>query len=119
VTLLERVNKFLDKNVEFSTLMDTIEALVTLGEKLVKENGAMAEKHAEKDIALKELMEIMEGQRNEIELYKLQESMLLERLKKQTLEIKEMKNDRRLTRFYAMAEENLKLAEENSRLRNA
>jgi hypothetical protein len=52
-----------------------------------------------------------------IEQYKLQETILLERLKKQTLQIKEMKLNSRLTRFYEMAEENLKLAEEVARLK--
>jgi hypothetical protein len=52
-----------------------------------------------------------------IEQYKLQETILLERIKKQTLQIKEMKLNSRLTRFYEMAEENLKLAEEVARLK--
>lgn len=53
-----------------------------------------------------------------IEQYQLQETLLLERIKRQTLQIKEMKQNSRLTRFYEMAEENLKLAEENARLKN-
>jgi hypothetical protein len=52
-----------------------------------------------------------------IEQYKLQETNLLERLKKQTWQIKEMKQNSRLLTFYAMAEENLKFAEENARLK--
>ncbi|MBT2735158.1 hypothetical protein [Bacillus sp. ISL-7] len=52
-----------------------------------------------------------------IEQYQLQETLLLERLKKQTLQIKEMKQNSRLINFYAMSKENLKLAEENARLK--
>jgi hypothetical protein len=87
-------------------------------ELLKKENGAMAEKHAEKDIALGEFKQIIEQQKEEIILYKLQETILLERLKKQTLQMKEMKQNSRLTRFYDMAEENLKLAKENARYKD-
>ncbi|CRK80336.1 hypothetical protein [Neobacillus massiliamazoniensis] len=52
-----------------------------------------------------------------VEQYKLQETILLERLKKQTLQIKEMKQNSRLTRFYEMAEENLKMAQELAQLK--
>lgn len=52
-----------------------------------------------------------------IEQYQLQKTLLLERLKKHSVQIKEMKHNSRLTRFYDMAEENLKLAEENARLK--
>lgn len=117
MTLFKRVNKFLGKNVKFWSLMKTIEELVAAGEMLVEENGAMAEKHAEKDIALNDMKVIIQGQQETIEQYKLQETILLERLKKQTLQLKEMQKDRRLTRFYEMAEENLKLAQENAGLK--
>jgi hypothetical protein len=61
---------------------------------------------------------IIEQLQEELKKCKFHESLLLERIKKQTLEIKEMKNNSRLTRFYVMAEENLKLAEENARLKD-
>jgi hypothetical protein len=81
-------------------------------EQLQKENGAMAEKHAEKDLAIAEFMCIVTQQEADINLYKLQETIILERLKNQTLQIKEMKQNSRLINFYKMAEENLTLAQE-------
>jgi predicted RNase H-like nuclease (RuvC/YqgF family) len=53
----------------------------------------------------------------EINQYKLQEELLLERLKKQTLQMKEMKRNSRLIKFYEMAEENLSLATELAMLK--
>ena len=52
-----------------------------------------------------------------IEQYQLQEKLLLDRLQKLTLEFKELKRNSRTIRFFEMAEENLKLAEENARLK--
>lgn len=64
-----------------------------------------------------EQMEGMLEQANKtIEQYQLHETILRDRLKKQTLEIKEMKNDRRLIRFWELAEENLKLAQKIAEL---
>jgi hypothetical protein len=87
-------------------------ALVKLVEKYQEENGAMAEKHADKDIAIAKFMHIVTQQEEAITLYKLQETIFLERLKKQTLQLKEMKQNSRLINFYKMAEENLALAQE-------
>lgn len=53
----------------------------------------------------------------DIEQYKLQETQLLERLKKMTLDYKEMKKNSRLINFYKMSEENLRFAQENASLR--
>ena len=91
--------------------IDAIKWLIDSFEQLQAENGAMAEKHAEKDIAITDFTKIVELQRKEIEIYKLHETILLERLKKQTLEIKELKQNSRLINFYKMAEENLNLAQ--------
>jgi hypothetical protein len=91
--------------------------LIKTVDQLIEENGAMAEKHAEKMIAFAEFMQIIDQQKEEISLYKLTEVVLLERLQKQTQLIKEMQKNSRLTTFYAMAEENLKFAEENARLK--
>jgi hypothetical protein len=87
-------------------------ALVKLVEKYQEENGAMAEKHAEKDLAIAEFMRIVTQQEEEIKLYKLQETIILDRLKRNTLMMKEMKQNSRLINFYKMAEENLALAQE-------
>lgn len=51
-----------------------------------------------------------------IEQYQLNEIVLLEKLKKQTLELKEMKRNGRLNRFFSMAEENLKMAQKVAEL---
>lgn len=98
--------------------IDDIKWLIDSFELVQEENGAMAEKHAEKSIAIADFMQIVELQRQEIELFKLTETLLLERLKKQTSEIKELKRNSRTIRFFEMVEENLKLAEENARLKD-
>ncbi|MBT2722285.1 hypothetical protein [Bacillus sp. ISL-46] len=95
-----------------------IKWLIDSYEQLQEENGAMAEKHAEKDMAIADFMSIVTQQRKEIELYQLQETILLGRLEKKDQEIKAMKQNSRLTRFYDMSEENLKLAQENARLKD-
>lgn len=98
---------------------------------LEEENGNMAEKHADKDLAIRDLMQmnLQQKQRiaeleaikemylnannallDEIELYKLQETKLL-------AQVKMMKNNSRLNSFYQMSEENLKMAQELERLR--
>jgi hypothetical protein len=99
-------------------LQESIETLVTTIEQLQEENGAMAEKHAEKDIALNDMKVIIQDQQEIFGLYKLQETILLERLKRQTLQMKEMKENSRLTRFYDMAEENLRMAQELQRYKD-
>jgi hypothetical protein len=60
-------------------------------EQLQKENGTMAEKHAEKDLAIAEFMRIV----SQLEA-----------------DIKQLKQNSRLINFYKMAEENLALAQE-------
>jgi hypothetical protein len=97
--------------------IEGIQWLIQTVELLQAENGAMAEKHAEKMIAFAEFMQIIDQQKEEIALYKLTEAILLERLQKQTMLMKEMQKNSRLLTFYAMAEENLKFAEENARLK--
>ncbi|MBO0959539.1 hypothetical protein J1P26_07305 [Neobacillus sp. MM2021_6] len=54
---------------------------------------------------------------DDIETYQLQETLLLERLKKVTLEYKELKRNSRSIRFFEMAEENLKLATELAQMK--
>lgn len=54
---------------------------------------------------------------NTVEQYQLQETYLLGRLEKLTLEYKQLKQDRRLIAFYEMAEENLRLAQELANLK--
>lgn len=92
----------------------------------------LIENNEAKDIAIRDLMQMAAQQQEriaqlenikemylnannallkEIELYKLQETKLI-------AQIKMMKNNSRLTRFYDMAEENLKLAQENARLKD-
>jgi hypothetical protein len=106
-----RVIKLVMRNpVQLWPSWEEIEWLIETVEQLQEENGTMAEKHAEKDIAMADFMEI-------IDQYKLQEELLLERLKKQTLQMKEMKRNSRLIKFYEMAEENLSLATELAMLK--
>jgi lipopolysaccharide biosynthesis protein len=81
-----------------------IEWLIDMVAQLEEENASMAEKHAEKDIAIRDLMQANLSLMNELELYKLQETKLIAQLKT-------MKQNSRLTRFYQMAEENLKNAQ--------
>lgn len=97
--------------------IEDIKNLIEIVDLLIKENGDMAEKHAEKDIAIGDFMKIVDLQRKEIELYKLAETILLERLQKQTVEIKDLKKKSSTIRFFDMAEENLKLAQEVARLK--
>ena len=92
--------------------IEDIKWLIDSFEQLQEENGDMAEKHAEKDIAIAEFMQIVELQQKEIELFKLSETILLKRLEKLSLEFKELKQKSRTIRFFDMAEENLKLAKE-------
>jgi hypothetical protein len=116
VDMLQEIKKQVKFAGEFVRLLPSeINWLVQTLEQLIEENGAMAEKHAEKDLALAEFMQIVTQQREEIALYKLTESLLLERLKKQTSLIKEMQKNSRLINFYKMAEENLTLAQELER----
>lgn len=52
-----------------------------------------------------------------IEQLQTTHDLLLEQIKQNTLQIKEMKQNSRLTRFWVLAEENLKLAQEVARLK--
>lgn len=144
--LLERVNKVLGKDYTYKTHYKTIEDLCTkieqqrsrirvegqmlndcqirldalenwampaLKDELLKaheqikrqqqEYATLSESIGEADVMIQELQE-------EVMQYKLQESLLLERLKK-------AEQHSRFLKFMAMAEENLKLAEENARLK--
>jgi uncharacterized protein YdcH (DUF465 family) len=67
--------------------------------------------------SIDEMDAIISQQQEEINQYKFQEELLLERLKKQTLQMKEMKQNSRLIKFYEMAEENLSLATELAMLK--
>jgi hypothetical protein len=78
--------------------------------KSLREFATLSESIGEDDAIIQQL-------RHEIEQYKLQESLLMDRLKKMTLDYKEMKQNSRLIKFYEMAEENLKFAQENADLR--
>jgi hypothetical protein len=119
--------------------LNEIQWLIDTVEQLEEENGTMAEKHAEKDLAIRDLMQMNLQQKEriaqlenvkemylkanfvlldqndrlmkEVELYKLQETKLIAQLKM-------MKNNSRLNSFYKMSEENLRLAEENARLKD-
>lgn len=101
--LFQRVIAFLGKDVKNWTLIKTIDELLKSAEQQQNESISLSESISEADAI--------------IEQYKLQETILLERLKKQTLEIKDLKSKSRTIRFFEMAEENLKLAEENARLK--
>jgi hypothetical protein len=50
--LFERVNQFLEKDMKVWPIMGMIEELLKAGEEYKQENELMAEKHAEKDIAI-------------------------------------------------------------------
>lgn len=86
-------------------------------EQLEEENGDMAEKHVEKDIALVQLKRGYLEAKETLRLYKLQETILLERLENQALQMKEMKQNSRLIKFYEMEWENLRLAQEIEELK--
>lgn len=111
-TLLVKVNKLLGKNYKYKSYLDTIEDLTNLVERQNQEYATLNESIGEADVMIAELKE-------EVKQYKLQESILLERLQKQTLQMKEMKQNSRLQRFYDMAEENLRMAQEIARLKES
>jgi hypothetical protein len=94
--LYQRVSTFLEKDIKNWSYINTIEALLNVAEGFQNENGLMAEKAAEKDIAFGQFMRIIEEQKEEI---------------------RKLKNDRRLVKYYAAEEENILLATENARLK--
>jgi predicted nucleic acid-binding Zn-ribbon protein len=100
--LLLKVNNLLHKDYSYRTHYEAMEDLVSLVERQQNEYISLNQSVEEMDATI--------GQ------YQLQETLLLERLKKQTLEIKAMKQNSRLTRFYDMAEENLKMAQKVAEL---
>ena len=111
--LYKQVSAFLERDIKNWTYILTIQELLKVAQGFEEENGLMAEKAAEKEIAFGEFMEIIGKQKQELALYKLQETKLLAQLE---LKDHELKNLKRSTRFRVF-EENLSLAEENARLK--
>jgi hypothetical protein len=111
--LFQRVSTFLEKDIKNWTYILTIQELLKVAQGFEEENGLMAEKAAEKDIAFGQFMQIIEDQKEEIALYKLQETKLLVQLAIKDQELKKLKSSTRFRVF----EENLSLAEENARLK--
>jgi chromosome segregation ATPase len=141
--LFQRVNKFLGReNVQFQSLMGTIEELLKVGERQKNEYITLSQSIAEDDSIIEQLQVEMkfknetidkmdahlvrngkeiitkENERAELELqlqqaneeikqYKLQETLLLERLKKV---------DSRFKKYMDMAEDNLKMAQKVAQL---
>jgi predicted nuclease with TOPRIM domain len=108
--LTERVSKTLGRNVKYENIYDTVRDLLNMIDKQQQEYNTLYSSVEESDAIIAQLQD-------EVKRYQLQESLLLERLKKQTLQLKETKQNSRLIKFYEIAEENLKLAQENARLR--
>lgn len=77
-------------------------------ELLEKQCNLMAEKAAEKESAMEEFIRIIEEQKENLHLYKLQETILLEQLKLKDDEIKTLKKSVRFQVF----QENLALSTE-------
>src|SRR5437763_10413282 len=111
--LYKQVSAFLEKDIKNWSYINTIEVLLKVAQGFEEENGLMAEKAAEKEIAFGEFMEIIGKQKQELALYKLQETKLLAQLE---LKDHELKNLKRSTRFRVF-EENVSLAQENDRLK--
>lgn len=63
---------------------------------------------------LDRLVDSYEQLQKEIKQYQLQETLLLERLKKQTLQLKEFNQNRLLIEFNQLSEENARLKEQLS-----
>ena len=76
--------------------LEQIQWLIESVKGLEEQANLMAEKSAEKEIAMEEFMRIIEEQK---------------------LEIKQLKDHRRVTNYYSMANENLALAKENDMLK--
>jgi hypothetical protein len=86
--LYQQVSAFLEKDIKNWTYIQTIKELLNVAEGFENENGLMAEKAAEKDIAFGQFMRIIEDQKEEIALYKLQETKLLVQLAIKTKNLK-------------------------------
>lgn len=97
--LMGKVNRILGRNVQYEKLKKSIEGLVEMVEMLEVENGAMAEKHAEKDMAIRELVQIV----SELKAENKRLFITVCHLKAKTT--------------FKVYQENLELAEENARLR--
>jgi hypothetical protein len=69
--LYQRVSTFLEKDIKNWSYINTIEALLNVAEGFQNENGLMAEKAAEKDIAFGQFMRIIEEQKEEIRKLKM------------------------------------------------
>lgn len=71
------------------------------------------------DYTHKSLLETVKDLVATVEQYQIQENILLERLKKQTLQLKEMKEKNRFKFVEKMLQENTALTQENARLKGA
>lgn len=99
--------------------IEDIKELINTVKELEEENGLMAEKHAEKDMAIQVLMQMVAEKQERIaqlenvkEMYLNANLAMLNQNDQLISQIKEMKQNSRLTRFYDMAEENLRMAQE-------
>jgi hypothetical protein len=106
VDLYKRVSAFLEVDVKNWSYIQTIEELLNMAQGFQNENGLMAEKAAEKEQAFGEFMQIIDEQKTELALYKLQETKLLAQLAVKEQELKA------LHPRYKVYKENLALAEE-------
>jgi hypothetical protein len=88
--------------------LEQIQWLIETIKGLEEQANLMAEKAAEKDIAMEEFMRIIEEQKANIRLYQLKETMFNQQLKLKDEEIKTLKKSVRFEVF----QENLALAEE-------
>lgn len=96
--LIAKVNKALGTDVKYKKVFDTVEDLLAVIEKQQNEYITLSQSISEDDAIIEQLQE-------EIKFYKLQETLLLERLKK-------IEKNSRYLKFMKMAEENLSLAQE-------
>jgi phage shock protein A len=87
--LINRVSKTLGRDVKYERVVFAVKDLLNLIDKLQQEYATLSESIAESDAIIEQLHQ----------------------------QIREFKQNSRLQKFYDMAEENLKLAQENARLR--
>ncbi|NRD80316.1 hypothetical protein HPT25_23625 [Bacillus sp. BRMEA1] len=111
--MLIRVNQVMGKDYTHKSWLITIGDLVDRVERQQQEFAFLNESIAETDTLIELLQKESEQLREEINHFKLQEILLLERLKKADSEIRNLKNN---TKF-EVYEENLSLIAENARLR--
>jgi hypothetical protein len=106
--ILERVNAFLGKTEEFRTFFGMLEDLLNAGKEYQLENELMAEKHAEKDIALVKLKLALDKAHAQIKELEMNQEILLDQNKKFRQRVFEL---RQKTGF-KVYEENLALIQE-------